>query len=153
MADHPPKCDLDPKPIKTLIFDLMGTCLDWHSAVSPVLEKAFSLPEEERLPFTVTHWRSKCFEGMFDCYEAGQPQEDIDATRRRSLLTLLRAKGLSMDGDRLEACVQAWHSQIGKVVGWISAEGCLLMYHQRGRMWLQRCPCCDPSSMCKLFWV
>jgi len=117
MAGHPPKCDLDPKPVKTLIFDLMGTCLDWHSAVSPVLEKAFSFPEGQRLPFTVAHWRWKCFEGMFDCYEAGRPQEDIDETRRRSLVALIHAKELSMDEDELEACVQAWHSQIGKVVG------------------------------------
>jgi len=120
MAGHPPKCDLDPEPIKTLIFDLMGTCLDWHSTVSRALKEAFSLPEGERPPLTATSWQSKCFPGTFDRYEDGLPQEDIDETRRRTLRALLHAKGLSMDDEKVDACVQAWHSQIGRLAKWVS---------------------------------
>jgi hypothetical protein len=117
MASHPSKCVLDPQqPIKALIFDLMGTCLDWHSAVSPVLLKALSIPEGEKPPFTAIKWRHECLDGYCDSSETGFPQEDVDHTRRRTLLDLLQSHSAEMDGgEAVEACVKAWHEQIGMV--------------------------------------
>jgi hypothetical protein len=113
----PPKCDLDPQqqPIKALIFDLMGTCLDWHSAVSPVLLKAFSIPEGEKPAFTAVKWRHECLDGYYDSSETGFPQEDVDYTRRRVLLDMVQSHRVEMDGVEVEACVKAWHEQIGMV--------------------------------------
>jgi hypothetical protein len=116
MSGNPSKCDLDPQPIKALIFDLMGTCLDWYSAVSPVFNKAFVLSEGEKPPFGIFSWRRRAhWDGTRDCYEAGFPHEDVDKTRRRALLGLLDSSGGSMGEDGVEACVKAWHSQIGKL--------------------------------------
>jgi hypothetical protein len=117
----PPKCELNPQqPVKTLIFDLIGTCLDWHSAVSPVIEKAFLLPEGGKLPFTVSGWRSRAFhDGVDNCYEGpGLPQEDVDETRRRALLDMMQYYECSMDEDAVEACVRAWHEQVGMFRFW-----------------------------------
>jgi hypothetical protein len=117
MSGDPSKCDLDPQPIKALIFDLMGTCLDWYSAVSPVFNKAFVLSEGEKPPFGIFSWRRRAhWDGTRDCYEAGFPQEDIDETRRRALRSLLQSRGGSMEEGGVEACVKAWHAQIGKLV-------------------------------------
>ena len=118
MPGTPSKCDLNPEqPVKALIFDLVGTCLDWYSAASPSFEKGFSLQEGEEPPFVLFSWRRRAhWDGTRDCYEAGFPQEDVDQTRRRALLGLLESHGSSTDEDGVEACVQAWHEQIGKLV-------------------------------------
>jgi hypothetical protein len=116
MAGHPSKRELNPRqPVKALIFGLMGTCLDWHSAVSPVLLKAFSIPEGEKPPFTATKWRHECLDGCYDSSETGFPQEDVDYTRRRVLLDMVQSHRVEMDGVEVEACVKAWHEQIGMV--------------------------------------
>ena len=115
MAGTPSKCELNPRqPVKALIFGLTGTCLDWHSAVSPVLLKAFSIPEGEKPPFTALKWRHECLDGYYDSSETGFPQEDADYTRRRTLLDLLQPHRAKMDGgEAVEACVHAWREQIG----------------------------------------
>ena len=119
MPGDPSKCDLnlEQQPVKALVFDLVGTCLDWYSAVSPSFEKGFSLQEGEEPPFVLFSWRRRAhWDGIRDCYEAGFPQEDVDETRRRALLGLLESHGSSMDEDGVDACVKAWHEQIGKLV-------------------------------------
>lgn len=122
MSTQPPKNDLNPQQqqqqptkIKTLLFDLTGTCLDWHSAVAPVFQQAFSLLErEERPPFNVFHWRQALLNRLYDCYEAASPQEDVDEIRRRTLRALLEANGVEMEGEKVEECVTAWRRQVGK---------------------------------------
>lgn len=118
MTGTPSKCELNPEqPVKAIIFDLVGTCLDWYSAVTPSFRKGFSLLEGEKPPFELFSWRQRAhWDGIRDCYEAGFPQEDVDETRRRALLSLLESQGGSMGEDAVEACVKAWHEQIGKLV-------------------------------------
>ena len=101
-------------PFKALIFDLMGTCLDWHSTVSPILKDAVSSSNEvgSSSPNALS-WRHRFFDEIHRRFEAGLPQEDIDETHRRTLLALLRSGGWTMGADKLEACVRAWHSQKG----------------------------------------
>jgi FMN phosphatase YigB (HAD superfamily) len=104
---------LSTTPVKALIFDLMGTCLDWYSTVSPVLEDALSSPDEATLPFNALNWRHAFFHEIHTRFEAGLPQEDIDETHRRTLLALLHGSERTMDSAKVEACVRAWHSQKG----------------------------------------
>jgi hypothetical protein len=91
----------------------MGTCLDWHSTVSPVLEDVLSSPDGARVPFNALSWRHAFFREIHTRFEAGLPQEDIDETHRRTLLELLHRSERKMDDDKVEACVRAWHSQKG----------------------------------------
>lgn len=101
-------------PIKALIFDLMGTCLDWHSTVSPILKEAVSSSNEIRSsPPNALAWRHRFFNEIHSRFEAGLLQEDIDETHRRTLLALLNDGGWAMEPEKVEACVRAWHSQKG----------------------------------------
>jgi hypothetical protein len=117
MPETLPKNPLSEAPIKALIFDLMGTCLDWHSTVSPILKEAVSSSNEigSRSPNALS-WRHRFFNEIHSRFEAGLPQEDIDETHRRTLLALLRGEGWTMDDDKVEACVRAWHSQKGNFI-------------------------------------
>jgi FMN phosphatase YigB (HAD superfamily) len=102
---------------KALVFDLMGTCVDWHSSLLALL------PAHQQLepcnlnglnPLLVT-WRSGFFAEIHRRYEAGEPQEDIDVTHRRVLDGLLEERGLDdQDGwteAKREDLVQGWHKQ------------------------------------------
>jgi hypothetical protein len=149
----PPKCDLDTQqlPIKALIFGLVGTCLDWHSAVSPVLLRAFSIPEGEKPAFTAVKWRHECLDGYYDSSETGFPREDVDYTCRRVLLDMVQSHRVEMDGVEVEACVKAWHEQVGMHSFLFGTDQILyllkadllntLLCHQHGRTWLQHCLC------------
>lgn len=112
MAEDPQNNSLATPPVKALIFDLMGTCLDWYSTVSPILIDALSSPDGAKPPFNALSWRRMFFHEIHARFEAGLPQEDIDETHRRTLLTLLN--GREMDTVKVEACVKAWHSQTGR---------------------------------------
>lgn len=114
MSEEDDKNPLFSTPVKALIFDLMGTCLDWHSTVSPVLQDALSSPDGARPPFNALQWREAFFKEIHARFEAGLPQEDIDETHRRTLLALLHSKGCTMDPDKVGACVEAWHTQKGR---------------------------------------
>ena len=107
---------LSTAPIKALIFDLMGTCLDWYSTVSPILKEAVSSWNEtgSRSPNALA-WRNRFFNEIHSRFEAGLPPEDIDETHRRTLLALLQSGGWTLEADKIEACVRAWHSQKGKL--------------------------------------
>lgn len=106
---------------KVLIFDLMGTCLDWYSTVSPALHDAFSLADGEEPPFVALSWRKAFFDEIHARFEAGLPQEDIDETHRRTLLHKLQRVGRTMSPEKLETCVKAWHLQKGRAP---SPTGC-----------------------------
>ncbi len=103
---------------KALIFDLMGTCCDWHSSLRPVLR---SNPTLEMLPPSAlsnfaTEWRAGFFEEIHARFQAGEPAEDIDITHRRALDRLLSARGvdLTMWGEEVrQKLVNQWHIQIG----------------------------------------
>lgn len=112
MTESPPSNPLSKPPVKALIFDLMGTCLDWHTTVSPVLEDALASSASAGPTFNALSWRHAFFDEIHARFKAGLPQEDIDDTHRRTLLALLR--GRPMNDDKIEACVNSWHSQTGK---------------------------------------
>lgn len=102
-----------PRP-KALIFDLMGTCLDWHKAILPALQHALPSSHEGDASKLALHWRQAFFDRIHARSEAGYPQEDIDETHRRTLSILLHERGLHIENAQLETCVRAWHAQKGR---------------------------------------
>ena len=110
----------DPPPIKAILFDLMGTCLDWYSSLVPLLEISPphpSLPPGS-LPQLALDWRAGFFDEIHRRFEEKLLQEDIDVTHRRVLDGLLedRNVGGGADGwgeEVRERLVQGWHTQRG----------------------------------------
>lgn len=102
-------------PIKAVLFDFMGTCLDWHSAITASLPS--SLPEHTRSQFALA-WRQAYFDHNAARLASGQPPEDIDTSHRATLAAQLassppevRAAFASSEPGAHEKCVAAWHSQ------------------------------------------
>ena len=109
---------------KAIVFDLMGTCVDWYSSVLPALESApqiAALPPDS-LPQLAADWRAGFFTETRTRREASQPVEDVDVTHRRVLNWLLLARGVTPshwdDGVR-NTLVGAWHQQKGMLRSWI----------------------------------
>lgn len=103
---------------KAIVFDLIGTCVDWYSSILPALESAPSLPAlpSESLPQLAADWRAGYFKETQTRKEASQAVEDVDVTHRRVLNWLLLARGVTPahwdDGVR-NKLVGAWHEQRG----------------------------------------
>ena len=99
----------------------MGTCLDWHSSVTPVLQLALHEsarnppPSNTKVSDLALSWREGFFAEIHTRFQAGLPQEDIDDTHRRVLKRLLDEPEWQQFGVMSEAsveqCVQAWHTQ------------------------------------------
>lgn len=114
---------------KAIIFDLMGTCLDWHSSVTPALMIAMQKitqgqEESDGLKADVSNlaleWRQGFFDEIHARFEAAQSPEDIDTTHRRALKRLLSMpkweKYGAMTDEAVNSCVDAWHEQQGTIL-------------------------------------
>lgn len=104
---------------RALIFDLMGTCLDWHTSILPSLSKLLPAASKEKVSQLALNWRQGFFDEIHARFEAGEPQEDIDVTHMRILKRPLKTSHLRQDNvnvSRLEDCVSAWHSQKGSLL-------------------------------------
>jgi 2-haloalkanoic acid dehalogenase type II len=101
---------------KALIFDLMGTCTNWHAAILSTLQ---SLPSPVRLPHSslsqlALDWRAGFFAEIHERFEKGLAQENIDITHRRVLDELLKGRCVQWDEwGELERSllVKRWHEQ------------------------------------------
>ena len=105
-------------PPKAVIFDLAGTCTNWHSILLPLLETSppvRSLPLDTLSDFA-SAWRAGFFTEIHARFAAGEPPEDIDVTHRRVLDRLLEEPGVGVDawneGVR-KRLVEGWHHQRG----------------------------------------
>jgi 2-haloalkanoic acid dehalogenase type II len=104
-----------PKPgkgqLKAVLFDFMGTCLDWHSSILSVLPP--SLSQDVKSEFAL-EWRQAYFDANVARSRNGKPPEDIDITHRRTLLEVLEKhpdlKPLFTHDIKVKA-VAAWHGQ------------------------------------------
>lgn len=97
--------------IKAVLFDFMGTCLDWHSSILPILPSALS--QDAKSNFAL-EWRQTYFDANTARIRNGELPEDIDTTHRRTLLALLdkhpEIKPL-FTPDIQDEAVAAWHNQ------------------------------------------
>lgn len=120
MKSYPTMSSVSTSPAvpKAIVFDLMGTCVDWYSSILPALESAPSIPAlpSESLPQLAADWRAGFFKETRTRRDASQLVEDIDVTHRRVLNWLLLARGVTPaqwdDGVR-KKLVGAWHEQRG----------------------------------------
>lgn len=102
----------EPTPkIKAVFFDFMGTCLDWHKAVTRAFPS--DLPEQEVSKFAL-EWRRRYFIANSDRNKQGLPVEDIDVTLSR-ILNLMLDESPTMQSCFTESAksdlIKAWHSQ------------------------------------------
>ena len=129
-------------PVKAVLFDFMGTCLDWHSSIIAVLPSTLS--QDVRSNFAL-EWRQAYFDANFLRQNAGKPPEDIDLTHRRVLDEVLEKhpdiKSLFTDEvkDRL---VKAWHSQkawpeVNDAIQELKGRGWEVFVHANGTTRLQ----------------
>lgn len=101
-------------PIKAVLFDFMGTCLDWHCAIVAALPQ--SLPHETRSRFALT-WRQAYFDHNAVRLASGQAPEDIDTSHRTTLTAQLASSSPEVQAafaetpGAEEACIAAWHDQ------------------------------------------
>jgi 2-haloalkanoic acid dehalogenase type II len=97
--------------IKAVLFDFMGTCLDWHSSILPILPSALS--QDSKSDFAL-EWRQAYFDANTARLRNGELTEDINITHGRTLLGLLDKhpdiKPLFTQ-DIQENAVAAWHHQ------------------------------------------
>lgn len=104
--------------IKAVLFDFMGTCLDWHSGTLAALPQSISA--KSRSEFAL-QWRQNYFDSNAARLAARLPPEDIDLTLRRTLDGMLeeerwtdvRAGFYALGKEQEEAkdkVVRAWHS-------------------------------------------
>ncbi|KAK3675509.1 hypothetical protein LTR78_004592 [Recurvomyces mirabilis] len=99
---------MPPHEIKAVLFDFMGTCLDWHSSVVAALPMQL----DERSQFAL-NWRQRYFDSNAKRVKQSQPPEDFDNTLRAVLLTGdegSETKAL-FTPDVIDRLIVAWHNQ------------------------------------------
>lgn len=101
--------------IKAVLFDFMGTCLDWRSAVTAGLP--LTIPGEERREFALA-WRVAYFRENERRLHAGLPTEDIDETLARTIDDLLSvgeyaslASHFLLSAEAKQKVIASWHNQ------------------------------------------
>lgn len=129
-------------PIKAVLFDFMGTCLDWHSNITSILPNGLS--PAARSAFAI-EWRQAYFDANSARVREGKPPEDIDVTHRRVLNELLakHAEMLPLFSDEIkEQAVRAWHTQrawpdVADALQKLKEQGLEIFVHANGTTRLQ----------------
>jgi 2-haloalkanoic acid dehalogenase type II len=128
-------------PIKAVLFDFMGTCLDWHSSIIAVLPP--SLPQDVKSNFAL-EWRQAYFDANVLRQNTGKPPEDIDITHRRVLNEVLEKhrdiKPLFV--TLKDILVKAWHAQeawpeVNDAIQELKERGWEVFVHANGTTRLQ----------------
>ncbi|EMC94525.1 hypothetical protein BAUCODRAFT_35744 [Baudoinia panamericana UAMH 10762] len=97
--------------IKVVLFDFMGTCLDWHTSIIQALPA--SLSDDKKSTFAL-HYRQAYFDFNAKRLSEGQAVLDFDETQRRVLDSYLvqhsDTKHL-FSSDVKAQLIAAWHHQ------------------------------------------
>ena len=97
--------------IKAVLFDFMGTCLDWHSSIITTLQSVLTPDASSNFAL---EWRQAYFDANAARLHTGKSPEDIDATHRRILNEVLDnhpdIKTLFTEEVKDKA-INAWHAQ------------------------------------------
>jgi 2-haloalkanoic acid dehalogenase type II len=102
-----------PSPrLRAILFDFMGTCLDWHNGAVSVLPEA--IPESDRSTLAL-EWRQTYFDINTARLAANLPVQDIDITLADALKKTLdeqfpQLKASFSEEGIINRCVQQWHS-------------------------------------------
>ncbi|PWY92566.1 haloacid dehalogenase [Aspergillus heteromorphus CBS 117.55] len=102
-------------PPQALIFDLMGTCTNWHPGIASAISATPSLSHvsAQESAQLAADWRAGFFTEIHERFRTGAGTESIDVTHRRVLDRLLDERGLGGDIGEEERgeLVEAWHTQ------------------------------------------
>ncbi|KPI41554.1 uncharacterized protein AB675_9179 [Cyphellophora attinorum] len=98
--------------LRAVLFDFMGTCLDWHTGALSILPS--TIPDKERSTLAL-EWRQTYFDINTARLAANLPVQDIDITLADALRKTLdeqfpQYKPAFQHNDAVERCVQQWHS-------------------------------------------
>lgn len=104
--------------VKALVFDLMGTCADWHTTIVSTMLRYPPPPPltHNDLPALASEWRAEFFRTILASFEAGEESPDIDTVHANLLDKILNRHGVSLEVWSTEirtVLVQAWHQQQG----------------------------------------
>jgi len=97
--------------IKAVLFDFMGTCLDWHTSIIDSLPSVMQPDDKSTFGCEL---RQAYFDYNDQRRECGQPVEEFDTTQQKVLEAFLdgrREQNKLFSGRDRELLVQAWHSQ------------------------------------------
>ena len=101
---------------KAIFFDLMGTCVDWHTSITKLINELQLFNDDQAVSHFALAWRQNFFEEILKRFRDGVPEENIDITHRRVLDRLLLERGLNWDSTFRNRLVQGWHDQKGILV-------------------------------------
>jgi 2-haloalkanoic acid dehalogenase type II len=97
--------------LRAVLFDFMGTCLDWHSGALTTLPQ--SIPESTRSSLAL-QWRQAYFDINADRLSANLPIQDFDITLADALSKTLDEKYPQykelFGHDDVRKCVAKWHA-------------------------------------------
>ena len=97
--------------VKAVLFDFMGTCLDWHASIITALPAGLTLNASSDFAL---EWRQAYFDANTARLQTGKLPEDIDVTHRRVLDELLDKhpdiKPLFTEEVK-DGAIKAWHTQ------------------------------------------
>ncbi|WWD16812.1 haloacid dehalogenase, type II [Kwoniella shandongensis] len=101
------------KFVKSLTFDLMGTCADYTTALLADLAYTTIPPsiDHEQL---IKAWRAGFFEMIFELHAKGE-EKSVDEVHRLVLDRLLDERGVGLDvvdEEERERLVMGWHRQV-----------------------------------------
>ena len=122
------KVDQGGNGVKAVLFDFMGTCLDWHSSIVPVLPHDMS--EQDRSGFAL-EWRQAYLDLSAGRGRDGLPPQDVDVTYRQALKDTLErhpdVKSLFTEELQVKTVTQ-WHYE----PAWPDVPAALKELRQRG---------------------
>lgn len=100
-------------PIRSVFFDFMGTCLDWHTSVIAVLPTTI---DAQRCAQFALAWRQSFFQRLYERHFQKEPPESINDTFIQSLVKILSSDecldfrdSLGTNLTKTSSVIQAWH--------------------------------------------
>ena len=100
--------------VRSLAFDLMGTCVDWHTSITRALDE--NAPKNVKKPLDHSRlaldWRAGFFSAILDSFQRQEQSPDIDIIHRTVLDRLLVEEHVDDWSDDIrDQLVRAWHVQ------------------------------------------
>ena len=102
-----------------MVFDLMGTCADWHTSIVKALDsKASTGLAVLNYSQVAKDWRVGFFHGIYSSFQCGERSPDIDDMHRIVLDRILEERAVDCEEwnrDVRADLVDAWYHQLGQL--------------------------------------
>jgi hypothetical protein len=112
--------------VNSLTFDLMGTCLDWHSSILTSLRDHAPSQSSLDLSALAHNWRLGFFTYIISSFDKGEQGPDIDMVHRIVLDKLIQENGEGniWTEEVRKDLVHSWHRQVGELI--FQSDGMLI---------------------------